>query len=77
MASNKKAAPPDPSKPRPGLRITSRRESFRRFGRQFSRNEPVIVPLDEIDQAELERVEEEGELVIEKIEIPAEAPKAE
>lgn len=62
----------DKTKPRPGLEITSKRESFWRCGRQFFRAEPVIVPLDELDKDESERLQGDPDLVVKEVVIPGE-----
>lgn len=66
----------DQTKPRPALEITSKRDSFWRCGRQFFRSAPVLVPLDELEEGQLDRLTQEPELVVKEVEIPA-VPAAE
>lgn len=78
MASGKSATKSvDKTRPRPGLEITSKRESFWRCGRQFFRHEPVTVPVDDLTEGQLERLREDPELVVQDVEIPAEPVAAE
>lgn len=61
--------PVDTSKPRPGLEITSKRESFWRCGRQFFRTQPTVIPLDELEADEIERLQGDPDLVVQVVEI--------
>lgn len=70
------AKPVDKTKPRPGLEITSKRESWWRCGRQFFRNQAVVVPVDELEDGQGERLKTDPDLVVKEVEIPGE-PAAE
>lgn len=61
--------PADPGAPRAAISVTSRQASFRRAGRTFYRDEPTVIPVDELTEAEYAAIEEEPSLVVEPAEI--------
>lgn len=58
------------------LRVTARRDSFRRCGRKFGA-EPVDIPLSELKKGEAETLKADKQLVVQEVEIAGDESAAE
>lgn len=70
------APPATPKGKIKALRVTARRDSFRRIGRKFTA-EPVDIPVTELKEAEAAALRGDKLLVVHEVEIDAPAAPAE
>lgn len=70
------APPATPKGKIKALRVTARRDSFRRIGRKFTA-EPVDIPLSELKNTEVAALRADKLLVVHEVDIDAPAESAE